>query len=86
MNNTIKKEKIGMDMTEGAVMKTLLLFSMPLIAANLLQEFYSMVDLMVIGQFAGSVGTVGVSTGGEIADILARFILPSWPEPEKRNE
>ena len=57
-------------MTEGAVMKTLLLFSMPLIAANLLQEFYSMVDLMVIGQFAGSVGTVGVSTGGEIADIL----------------
>ena len=70
MNNTIKKEKIGMDMTEGAVMKTLLLFSMPLIAANLLQEFYSMVDLMVIGQFAGSVGTVGVSTGGEIADIL----------------
>lgn len=46
MNNTIKKEKIGMDMTEGAVMKTLLLFSMPLIAANLLQEFYSMVDLL----------------------------------------
>lgn len=72
---TIEKEKIGMDMTEGSVMKTLLLFSMPLIAANLLQEFYSMVDLMVIGKFAGSIGTVGVSTGGEIADILTPIAM-----------
>ena len=29
-----------------------------------------MVDLMVIGQFGGSAGTVGVSTGGEIADMV----------------
>lgn len=70
MNEMTKKEKVGMDMTEGAVMKTLLLFSIPLVTANLLQEFYSMVDLMVIGKFVGSIGTVGVSTGGEIADIL----------------
>ena len=50
MNEMTKKEKVGMDMTEGAVMKTLLLFSIPLVTANLLQEFYSMVDQMVIGK------------------------------------
>ena len=30
---------------------------------------YSMVDLAIIGQFMGSAGTVGVGTGGEIADL-----------------
>ncbi|MCD7735966.1 MAG: MATE family efflux transporter [Lachnospiraceae bacterium] len=37
---------------------------------NIIQQIYSLVDLIVIGQFAGSVGTVGVSSGGEAADLV----------------
>ncbi|MDR1793837.1 MAG: MATE family efflux transporter [Erysipelotrichaceae bacterium] len=44
---------------------------MPIVLTTLLQQFYSMVDLMVAGQFVGSIGTVGVSIGGELADLLA---------------
>lgn len=51
-------------------MRTLLKFAAPIILANLVQQIYSMVDLAVIGQFVGNVGTVGVNTGGEIADLL----------------
>lgn len=38
---------------------------------NLVQQLYSMVDLAVIGQYVGTLGTIGVNTGGEIADLVA---------------
>ena len=62
--------KAGSDLTEGPVFRTLLLFSIPIILTNLIQQLYGMVDLVIIGQFAGSTGTVGVSTGGEMADLV----------------
>lgn len=70
MEAVIKAKKVGSNLTEGSVFKTLLLFSIPLILTNLVQQLYSIVDLMVIGKFAGSTGTVGVSVGGEISDLL----------------
>lgn len=62
--------RVGRDLTEGPVVKSLLLFVLPIILTNLLQQVYSMVDLMIIGQYVGNIGTVGVSTGGEISDFL----------------
>lgn len=61
---------IGNNLTEGPIMKTLLAFAAPIILANLVQQLYSLVDLIVIGHFVGSIGTVGVNTGGEIADLV----------------
>lgn len=59
-----------MDLTEGPIMKTLLAFAIPIVLTNLVQQLYSMVDLIVAGQFIGNIGTVGVNTGGEIADLV----------------
>lgn len=70
MEATAKKTRIGMDLTTGSVMRGLVLFAVPIVLANLIQQLYSLVDLIVIGQFMGATGTVGVSTGGEIADML----------------
>ena len=66
----MKKRHVGADLTEGPILKKLVLFAIPMILTNLLQQLYGMVDLIIIGQFVGSIGTVGVSTGGEIADFL----------------
>ena len=70
METAVKKKRVGIDLTEGPIMKTLLTFAIPIILTNLIQQIYSLVDLMVVGQFVGSIGTVGVSTGGEIADFM----------------
>ena len=69
MQGTVKK-RAGTDLTEGPIMKTLLTFAIPIVLTNLIQQLYSMVDVMVIGQFVGTIGTVGVNTGGEIADLV----------------
>lgn len=67
---TAVAKKVGRDLTSGPIMSSLMTFAMPIVITNLIQQLYSMVDLMIIGQFVGNVGTVGVNTGGEIADFL----------------
>lgn len=64
------KKRVGADLTTGPIFKTLMVFAVPIILTNLIQQLYSLVDLMIVGQFVGSTGTVGVSTGGEIADFM----------------
>ncbi len=71
MAQTITKDRVGTNLTEGPIMKGLLIFAIPIILTNLVQQLYSMVDLMVIGKFVGNIGTVGVNTGGEIADLVS---------------
>ncbi len=42
------------DLTEGSIIGKLLLFALPLMAGNLLQQFYNIVDTWVVGKFLGS--------------------------------
>lgn len=64
------KGRVGTNLTEGPIMRTLLVFAIPIVLTNLVQQLYSLVDVMVIGQFVGNIGSVGVNTGGEVSDIL----------------
>lgn len=66
-----KSASIGSDLTKGAIWRTLIVFAIPIILTSVIQQIYALTDLVVIGQFVGKEGTVGVSTGGEIADYVA---------------
>ena len=62
------------DLTNGSVAKQLMKFAGPFILANLLQNVYNMVDMIVVGQFVGSSALSAVSIGGDILH-LATFIV-----------
>lgn len=62
--------RVGTNLTEGPILSSLVKFAVPIVLASLVQQLYSMVDLIVIGQYVGSIGTVGVNTGGEIIDMI----------------
>ena len=64
------EKRVGRDLTEGSIYKGLALFAAPIVLAALIQQLYSVVDLIIIGQYMGNTGTVGVSTGGEMADLV----------------
>ena len=70
MTEQLKRRSMGVDLTEGPILRSLLKFAIPIVLTNLVQQLYSMVDLMVIGWYVGTEGTVGVNAGGEIADIM----------------
>ena len=52
------------DLTTGPLGKQVLVFSVPLIASNLLQVLFNMADVAVVGRFAGTIalGAVGSTT------------------------
>ncbi|MBD5394543.1 MAG: MATE family efflux transporter [Lachnospiraceae bacterium] len=64
------QKTIGRNLTEGSILKQLFVFSLPIVLANIVQQLYSMVDLVVVGQYVGNIGTVGVTNGGEISDLM----------------
>ncbi len=69
---TMKKEKkSSRDLVNGPILSSLLIFAIPIVLTNVVQQLYTMVDLAVIGQYVGTVGTVAVNTGSEVADILS---------------
>lgn len=43
------------DLTHGSIVWGLISFSLPLVAGNLLQQLYNIVDTWVVGRFLGNV-------------------------------
>ncbi len=70
-----KSARIGTDLTQGSIAKTLITFALPLIATNLIQQLYSAVDLAVIGQFTDKIGTVQVAQGSDVSDLVAPLAM-----------
>jgi putative MATE family efflux protein len=60
--------------TQGPILRPLLLFAMPVLAALLLQAMYGAVDLMVVGQFGTAADISGVSTGSQIMQIITNVL------------
>ena len=58
------------DFTQGNVTKHLLAFSAPLFLSNLLQIVYNMVDMVIVGHAAGTLGLSAVSVGGDVTNFL----------------
>ncbi|MDO4555261.1 MAG: MATE family efflux transporter [Lachnospiraceae bacterium] len=56
--------KVTKDMTIGSPAKTLFFFAVPMVLGNIFQQFYSIIDSMVVGNFVGAdaLAAVGAST------------------------
>ena len=48
--------KQSYDFTAGPIGRPLLLYTLPLLLANVLQSFYQLVDLLVVGRIVGETG------------------------------
>lgn len=62
------------DFTAGKIVKPLLKFTLPVLAALFLQAMYGAVDLLVVGQFAATADVSAVSTGSQIMQTVT-FII-----------
>lgn len=62
------------NLTEGNPLKTLLLFAVPFLIANILQSLYGAVDLFVVGQYCGAESVAAVSTGTQVTQIVTSLI------------
>lgn len=63
------------DLTRGSIRKGLILFSLPLIAGNLLQQCYNIVDTWVVGRYLGSVALAAVGSAFSLMTLLTSLLL-----------
>ncbi len=66
----MSSRSIGLDLTEGSVSKKLLQYAFPLMLSTALQQVYSLVDMVIVGQVLGSVGLASVSVGSQMAHFV----------------
>ena len=59
-----------LDMTKGNVTSLLLRFTMPMLVGNIFQQFYNMVDSIIVGRF---VGTNALGAVGSVGSITFMF-------------
>ena len=70
----IRKFGKNVDMTTGVVWRQLLLFALPLIAGDFLQQLYSTADSVIVGQFVGKTALAAVtSTETLINSVIGMF-------------
>ena len=62
-------------LTQGSITKSLILFSIPMIIGNLLQQFYNVADTFIVGQFLGSDALAAVGSSFTLMTFLTSIIL-----------
>ena len=73
MTDTAQQQKKTLLMTEGSIWKSILLFSVPLILGNLLQQLYNTADSIIVGNFLGSNALAAVGSSGSPIYLLIGF-------------
>ena len=61
-------------LTEGSIVKNVILFSIPFLLANLIQALYGAADFMVIGWYCPPESVAAVSTGTQVTQIITSMI------------
>ena len=61
------------DMTEGAIIKQITLFALPLMLGNIFQMLYNTVDSIVVGNFVGKQALAAVGSTTMIVNMLVFF-------------
>ncbi|MFG6383178.1 MAG: MATE family efflux transporter [Lachnospiraceae bacterium] len=63
------------DMTTGSPWKIIIFFSIPILLGNLFQQFYNMVDAIIVGQFLGEDALAAVGCTGSIMFLVLGFAM-----------
>ena len=63
------------DLTQGNITKTILLFALPMIAGNLLQQCYNIADTLIVGQFLGKDALAAVGSAYTLMTFLTSIFF-----------
>lgn len=63
------------DMTKGSPMKLILGFSVPLLFGFLFQQFYNLVDTVIVGRFLGTNNLAAVGATGSVNFLIIGFCM-----------
>lgn len=69
------KSKTSIDMTHGPLLGKILLFSLPLMASNILQLLFNAADVVVVGRFAGHASLAAVGSTTSVISLFTTLLV-----------
>lgn len=73
MSNAVKNRNI--DMCNGSLFKSIVLFSVPLMLSGILQLFFNAADVVVVGKFAGDESLAAVGATTTLINLLTNLFI-----------
>lgn len=75
--NTLKNKFLNanVDLINGPIFKSLIIFAIPLLISNIFQQLYNTVDTMIVGNVLGDVSLAAIGSCTSIYDLLVGFAL-----------
>ena len=64
-----------LDFTQGSISKKILLFSLPLMAGNIFQQLYNVVDTLIVGRFLGEAPLAAVGSAYTLMIFLTSILI-----------
>lgn len=71
----MRKRTSVIDLTTGNEMKSIVLFALPLIAGNLFQQLYNLMDTMIVGKFIGAGALAAVGSSYMTMNFLTSIVI-----------
>ena len=62
-------------LTEGTILKNLMLFALPMMAGNFLQQIYNIADTLIVGRYIGSNALAAVGSAYTLMTFLTSLII-----------
>lgn len=69
-----KREK-KLTMTEGSIIKSIMLFSIPLLIGNLFQQLYNTADSVIAGNFIGKEALAAVGSSNSLINLIIGLFI-----------
>ena len=63
------------DMTKGSPIRLMLIFALPLLMGNLLQQTYNMMDAAIVGRFLGAQALASVGSTSSVQFLVLGFCM-----------
>ncbi|MDT8719458.1 MATE family efflux transporter [Clostridium sp. 19966] len=65
----------NMDMSSGPLFKKIFIFSLPIMAMNILQLMFNTADMVVVGHFSGSKALAAVGSTGALINLIVNLFM-----------
>ncbi len=70
-----KKSSGAVDMINGPILWSLIVFALPILGSNIFQQLYNTMDTLIVGNFLGDVSLAAIGVCTPIYDLLVGFGL-----------
>ena len=67
--------KTQVDLLHGPIMKSLIIFMIPIVISNIFQQLYNAVDTAIVGNYLGETSLAAIGACAAVFEMLVQFCM-----------